>query len=402
MSQAQTATLNRLDFPFEIKAVDAAQRIISGYAAIFNIADQGNDTIDPAAFNATLTGRPLTDIKVFIGHHGENIPVGYPLVVRPDAKGLYTETKVLSTSAGDDLLKAAAELQTVGAPLGMSIGYRPDDFAVVEMPGGQWGRRLKSLYLGEFSYVGMPMHLMAGVTSVKTLELDTKTAIPVHHTKTDTSGTWDGQKAMADAPNDAAVLRYMCAAVDSGADPEAKSSYHLPHHEGHSGAPAVIRGVNNALARLSSTHISDADKAGAKAHLEAHRKDAGLDTEKGADLALMEIAVEIADLSEAASLELMAMHQLGMETKAGARMQAPMRARLKACMDHLSEIMAWAEKADMEPDDDDKANDHDADDKGGKPNDHDVDDVKAWDYQQYAYTMANLGLTPAPKEGASA
>lgn len=112
-----------------------------------------------------------------------------------------------------------------------------------------------------------------------------KMASPVHHTKTNTEAPWDGGAAVSRAPSKASVLAYMHAWRDSNGDPDLKSSYKLPHHEPRTGGAAVIAGVNNALARLSSTKIPASDKAGVKAHLEAHRKDAGLDTsEKAADL----------------------------------------------------------------------------------------------------------------------
>jgi hypothetical protein len=60
------------------------------------------------------------------------------------------------------------------APLGMSIGYRCQK-DVIEERGGQWMRRIQQLYLGEYSYVGMPMHPMAGVTAVKSQDTETLT-----------------------------------------------------------------------------------------------------------------------------------------------------------------------------------------------------------------------------------
>jgi hypothetical protein len=43
------------------------------------------------------------------------------------------------------------------------------------------------------------------------------------------------------------------------------------------GGPAIIRGVNNALARLPQADIPDGDRAGVERHLRKHRKDAGLE-----------------------------------------------------------------------------------------------------------------------------
>lgn len=102
-------------------------------------------------------------------------------------------------------------------------------------------------------------------------------AIRPHATKVDVNSDWDGPKAVADAPNDAEVLKYMHAWVDDEGDAEAKSSYKFPHHEPRIGSPAVIAGVNNALARLPQANIPDEDRAGVERHLRKHREDAGLE-----------------------------------------------------------------------------------------------------------------------------
>lgn len=101
-------------------------------------------------------------------------------------------------------------------------------------------------------------------------------AIKVHKTKVDKSGEWDGPRAVADAPNDEATLRYMHAWY-AGSNPEMKSSYKFPHHHAGTDTPAVIAAVNNALARLSQADIPAEDRAGVEAHLRRHRRDAGLE-----------------------------------------------------------------------------------------------------------------------------
>jgi len=107
------------------------------------------------------------------------------------------------------------------------------------------------------------------------------TAIAVHHTATDTESEWDGPREVAQAPNDAKVLKYMHAWMDAEGDPEAKGTYKFPHHKAGSDTPAVIKGVNNALSRLPNSDIPEADQPGVEAHLRAHRKDAGLEDNAG-------------------------------------------------------------------------------------------------------------------------
>lgn len=108
-------------------------------------------------------------------------------------------------------------------------------------------------------------------------------AIAVHHTAT-TDATWDGPAAVAAMPNDDAVLRYCHAWMsdeaaaetpkegDDDADDQ-KSSYKFPHHE-TKGGPANLAACRNGLARLSGADIPDDDRAGVKAHLQAHLDDA--------------------------------------------------------------------------------------------------------------------------------
>lgn len=81
---------------------------------------------------------------------------------------------------------------------------------------------------------------------------------------------WDGPAAVASAPNERGVLRYMHAWVEAGADDTAKTSYKFPHHAPTVGSPAVLPAVRNALARLPQANIPEADRAAVERHLRAH------------------------------------------------------------------------------------------------------------------------------------
>lgn len=109
-------------------------------------------------------------------------------------------------------------------------------------------------------------------------------ALPVHHTATEDSA-WDGPAAVAAMPNDASVLRYCHAWQDSASDDgtsesegdgdadDQKSSYKFPHHR-TKGGPANLAACRNGLARLEGSSIPEGDKAGVRAHLQAHLDDA--------------------------------------------------------------------------------------------------------------------------------
>jgi ATP-dependent protease ClpP protease subunit len=115
-------------------------------------------------------------------------------------------------------------------------------------------------------------------------------ALAVHHTAT-TDETWDGPAAVAAMPNDDSVLRYCHAWMsdeaaaekpaegDDDADDQ-KSSYKMPHHK-TKGGPANLAACRNGLARLPNADIPDSDRAGVKAHLQAHLDDADKDDDEG-------------------------------------------------------------------------------------------------------------------------
>lgn len=97
-------------------------------------------------------------------------------------------------------------------------------------------------------------------------------ALAVHHTATENSA-WDGPAAVAAMPNDAVTLAYCHAWRDGSAASDTKGDYKFPHHR-TKGGPANIPACRNGLARLDGSSIPDGDKAGVKAHLQAHLDDA--------------------------------------------------------------------------------------------------------------------------------
>lgn len=106
------------------------------------------------------------------------------------------------------------------------------------------------------------------------LPFDLRGAIAVHHTETKDpySVSFDGPGQMKWAEGQGSkALRAMCAWVDPNGDPEKASSYKFPHHS--RGGVANLAGVRSALSNLSS--VPAGDRAGVKAHLDAHMKDGG-------------------------------------------------------------------------------------------------------------------------------
>jgi HK97 family phage prohead protease len=140
----------RLYTRIEIKAVDAAQRMITGHAAAFSNTDRTGDAIQPGAFDRTLkeTGG---DVLVFVGHDSSKLPVGEPVEITSDAKGLFTQTRIYQTADGDALLEVAKQRLKSGRTLGMSIGYR----TVKQRYQGNV-RQLLDVDLVEYSFLASP------------------------------------------------------------------------------------------------------------------------------------------------------------------------------------------------------------------------------------------------------
>jgi ATP-dependent protease ClpP protease subunit len=117
-------------------------------------------------------------------------------------------------------------------------------------------------------------------------------AIPVHHTAT-VDTPWDGPATVAAMPAEYADLHYCHAWQSADADASShtkgdddaddkKGSYRFPHHA-KDGGPANLAACRNGLARLENSKIPDADKPGAKAHLQAHLDDATGDDKGSGD-----------------------------------------------------------------------------------------------------------------------
>lgn len=124
-------------------------------------------------------------------------------------------------------------------------------------------------------------------------------AIPVHHTPT-VDTPWDGPAAVAAMPAEYADLHYCNAWQSADADSSShtpgdddvddkKSSFKFPHHA-KDDAPANLPACRNGMARLPGADIPDTDRAGVKAHLQAHLDDASKDDDEAKNHAPDEIA----------------------------------------------------------------------------------------------------------------
>ena len=139
---------------FKSDGVDQKERIFKGYASTYDL-DSGNDIIVKGAFAKSLESNK---VKV-LWQHKTDVPIGKPILMREDDKGLYVEAKISQTTAGND----AMTLLMDGVIDSMSIGYitKESEFR------NDGVRLLKEVDLFEFSLVSYPMNDKAVITQVK-------------------------------------------------------------------------------------------------------------------------------------------------------------------------------------------------------------------------------------------
>lgn len=145
-----------IKFDFDVKNDQTAGRMFTGYASTFDV-DLGGDMIMQGAFKKTLAER--SDRVKILWQHSD--PIGKPLRMIEDNKGLYVEGKISRTRLGDEAL----ELMKDGVVDQMSIGF--------SIPAGKSDRDenglriIKEVKLFEFSPVTFPMNENAFIQSVK-------------------------------------------------------------------------------------------------------------------------------------------------------------------------------------------------------------------------------------------
>lgn len=155
--------------PFEMK-LNEEKRTIEGYASTFGNRDLVGDIIQPGAFRKTLQERK-DRIKVLWQHFE---PIGRPIHIEEDSKGLYVNAYISKTALGNDALELARD-QVIDR---FSIGY---DVIQDQFDEQTNSRLLKELKLYEFSLVTFPANEEAAITNVKSVheftDLLNKTAL---------------------------------------------------------------------------------------------------------------------------------------------------------------------------------------------------------------------------------
>lgn len=146
-------------FSLKDGGVDIDARTFEGYASTWD-KDLVGDIIMPGAFTKSINEAfPAKRIKV-LWNHGE--PIGMPIEMREDERGLFVKGKISKTARGDEVL----ELMRDSVVDTMSIGFT--------IPAGKSElsgdvRIIREVRLMEFSPVTFAANPEAAITGVKHL-----------------------------------------------------------------------------------------------------------------------------------------------------------------------------------------------------------------------------------------
>lgn len=143
---------------FKADEIDIEEGIFSGYAAVFGNVDSGGDVIEPGAFTKTIAENQ-DRVKILALHNDCWLPIGRPLELREDSKGLFIKAKISDTSMGRDIKVLLKD----GVLCELSIGYDPVVFEYDE----KGIRHLKEVKLWEVSVVTWAMNQEAVITDYK-------------------------------------------------------------------------------------------------------------------------------------------------------------------------------------------------------------------------------------------
>ncbi len=242
-----------------------------GHYSIFGNIDDGNDVMHEGAFAKTIAERAAR-VKVFYMHDWTKLIGPAPATLKEDTLGLFAAGRLtLGSFWGNETW----QLMKDNALNEGSIGFEAVKWDMESVPNGWPIRHLREVKLYEISPVPLGMNALTQIRSVKAAALaEIKKAIPPKETpKADEDTAWDASAVLKDVEG-AKALRMIHAWFDPDGDPDAKSSYKLPHHLAD--GRVVWKGVSAAGAALMGSRggvdIPEADVPGVKRHLALHYK----------------------------------------------------------------------------------------------------------------------------------
>tara|TARA_R110001592_G_scaffold133073_2_gene348215 strand:+ start:2933 stop:3592 length:660 start_codon:yes stop_codon:yes gene_type:complete len=136
--------------------MDDEKGIIKGYASMFNNKDSDGDIITKGAYAKTL--QENSERIAFLYQHNMNQPIGKPLSMKEDEKGLFIEAKISDSSLGKDVKTMVSE----GILKEFSVGFIP-----IKEDLQREVNYIKEIKLFEFSLVTLAANPLAKVTEYK-------------------------------------------------------------------------------------------------------------------------------------------------------------------------------------------------------------------------------------------
>lgn len=160
MPEPKTTVREYKSFRFELESTGEGGEF-SGYAAVFGNVDDGGDVIEKGAFSKTIR-EDFDRIKILSQHNDCELPIGKPLELREDERGLFIRGKISDTQKGRDIQTLLRD----GVLNELSIGY---DAVVFDFDKEQGARHLKEVRLWEVSIVTWAMNDQAKIDEIKSL-----------------------------------------------------------------------------------------------------------------------------------------------------------------------------------------------------------------------------------------
>jgi len=153
------------NYPFNVKAAED-DGVFEGYASVFDIMDDGRDSIAPGAFARSLAQKGASAIRL-LWQHNPAEPIGVIDHIAEDARGLFVKGRLLLEV---QRAREALALMRCGALDGLSIGYRTLRARHDSRSGT---RRLEDVDLWEVSLVTFPMQHSARIGAFKAARPET-------------------------------------------------------------------------------------------------------------------------------------------------------------------------------------------------------------------------------------
>lgn len=157
---------------YELKDIDEKTGMVTGYASVYGNVDSDNDMIVPGACLKTIQERGPESARCRIKHlwqHNSWEPIGIPVVLRDEEKGLYFETKFGTDSFSQDKLRQHID----GIITELSIGFNTikSENITDENENFQY-RKLTEIKLWEYSSVTWGANSLTEIVSAKGQDVD--------------------------------------------------------------------------------------------------------------------------------------------------------------------------------------------------------------------------------------